>query len=718
MTLSAAILIITVCVNLILGGIVLARNTKNKASQLFFIATLSIVAWTIANYFTNTGVAYNQVVISNHLAYFFAYLVFLFYAWFSFYFPVSRRILGKKSIVLVTLSVLGALFSLTSWVAGGVHLTENETSFSLGVLTVPYALLLLTLVVIIVKNLLSNSSSSEVIVKTQAMLMIFGFSATGILAVISNLLIPVVTNNWGSTKIGPLFTVFLVGSTAYAILKHRLFDIKITIVRSLAYVITIGLVASLYSLLIFGLGDILIVMHISNTGQQLFNVLMAVVVALTFGTLRTTVNRVTNKIFFQDAYDTQEVIRQVSDIVVGTIDNRKVQKGVLNALNKALKSTHMAIVFIHGTKAAHSGYVAGTHWDILDTERLCSVFSAIGKKAIVYDDLGDSLSRLRDSLRDEDISIIVPLVTKEETVGYLILGPKKSGNIYNSQDVGLLNIVSNELAVALQNAQRFEEIQAFNITLQEKVNEATRELKKTNRKLVALDEAKDEFISMASHQLRTPLTSIKGYLSMLAEGDLGKVTKAQEKAIKEAFGSSQRMVYLIADFLNVSRIKTGKFVIEPKEVDLPMVVSEEITQLREMAGSRDITLQYQAPEVFPKVMLDDNKIRQVMMNLVDNAIYYTAAGGTVTIQLFVDSADVVFKVIDTGIGVPKREQHKLFTKFFRAGNARKARPDGTGLGLFMAQKIIAEQGGSIIFESTEGKGSTFGFRFPLSKIKT
>lgn len=178
------------------------------------------------------------------------------------------------------------------------------------------------------------------------------------------------------------------------------------------------------------------------------------------------------------------------------------------------------------------------------------------------------------------------------------------------------------------------------------------------------------------------------------------------------------MVYLIADFLNVSRIKTGKFVIEPKEVDLPMVVSEEITQLREMAGSRDITLQYQAPEVFPKVMLDDNKIRQVMMNIVDNAIYYTPAGGTVTIQLFVDSADVVFKVIDTGIGVPKREQHKLFTKFFRAGNARKARPDGTGLGLFMAQKIIAEQGGSIIFESTEGKGSTFGFRFPLSKIKT
>ncbi|MBP9738903.1 GAF domain-containing sensor histidine kinase, partial [Candidatus Saccharibacteria bacterium] len=316
-----------------------------------------------------------------------------------------------------------------------------------------------------------------------------------------------------------------------------------------------------------------------------------------------------------------------------------------------------------------------------------------------------------------DIYLMVPLVTKNETVGYFIAGPKKSGNIYNQQDTSLLTIIANELAVALQNAQRFEEIQAFNITLQEKVNEATRELKVTNKKLIALDEAKDEFISMASHQLRTPLTSIKGYLSMMLEGDLGKTSAAQTKAIKEAFGSSQRMVYLISDFLNVSRIKTGKFVIEPKEVNLPEVVGEEIHQLRELAESRDVTLEYEAPGEFPQVKLDDNKIRQVMMNMVDNAIYYTPANGTVQIQLYVNADDVVFKVVDTGIGVPKEEQHKLFTKFFRAGNARVARPDGTGLGLFMAQKIIVEQGGSIIFESTEGKGSTFGFRFPLKSIK-
>ena len=157
--------------------------------------------------------------------------------------------------------------------------------------------------------------------------------------------------------------------------------------------------------------------------------------------------------------------------------------------------------------------------------------------------------------------------------------------------------------------------------------------------------------------------------------------------------------------------------IEPKEVFLPEIVREELTQLREMAEAKDLTLKYEQPEVFPKVMLDDNKIRQVMMNMIDNAIYYTPSGGTITIQLYPTADEVIFKVIDTGIGVPKAEQHKLFAKFYRAGNARKARPDGTGLGLFMAQKIIIEQGGAVIFESIEGKGSTFGFRFPLSKIK-
>ncbi|MDQ5958528.1 MAG: hypothetical protein QG562_347, partial [Patescibacteria group bacterium] len=253
-------------------------------------------------------------------------------------------------------------------------------------------------------------------------------------------------------------------------------------------------------------------------------------------------------------------------------------------------------------------------------------------------------------------------------------------------------------------------------TLQQNVKKATTDLQKSNEKLKSLDEAKDEFISMASHQLRTPLTSVKGYISMLLEGDAGPITDQQKTFLSQAFTSSQRMVYLIADLLNVSRLKTGKFVIEPSEVDLPQVVQTEVEQLQTTASSRGLELSVNCPKEFPTLMLDETKIHQVIMNYIDNAIYYTPSGGSISVVLNVTKKTAELRVIDTGIGVPKKSQHELFTKFFRADNAQKARPDGTGLGLYMAKKVIIAQGGSVIFNSIQDKGSTFGFSFALSKV--
>jgi signal transduction histidine kinase len=273
-----------------------------------------------------------------------------------------------------------------------------------------------------------------------------------------------------------------------------------------------------------------------------------------------------------------------------------------------------------------------------------------------------------------------------------------------------------ELVVGIQNALQFQQIQNFNLTLQHKVDDATRQLRHANQRLKALDETKDDFISMASHQLRTPLTSVKGYLSMVLDGDAGKLTKMQHDMLHQAFSSSQRMVYLISDRLNVSRLKTGKFVIESTPVNLADIIVEEMEQLKESAAARQVKLEFERPAKFPDFMLDDTKIRQVIMNFMDNAVYYTRPGGTVTISLDDTEKKLELRVKDNGIGVPKAEQYRLFTKFYRAGNARKVRPDGTGLGLFMAKKVVVAQGGAIIFDSQEGKGSTFGFSFDKSKV--
>jgi signal transduction histidine kinase len=187
--------------------------------------------------------------------------------------------------------------------------------------------------------------------------------------------------------------------------------------------------------------------------------------------------------------------------------------------------------------------------------------------------------------------------------------------------------------------------------------------------------------------------------------------------LQQAYDSSQRMVYLIADLLNASRLRSGKFVIMNRETFLPDVITSEVDQLKAAAQARKVELTFTKPSEFPKVMLDETKIRQVVMNFLDNALYYTPSGGRVNVELKLTDKTIEYSVSDTGMGVPKNEQDKLFTKFYRAANARKMRPEGTGLGLYMAKKVVVAQGGAIIFKSVEGRGSVFGFVFPRETIE-
>lgn len=299
---------------------------------------------------------------------------------------------------------------------------------------------------------------------------------------------------------------------------------------------------------------------------------------------------------------------------------------------------------------------------------------------------------------------LVKLIARNRLVGVLVVGLGIAKKSMNVNEIEYLGRIGESTGLAIDNKLLFEENKAV-----------LRKLKRSNEKLKALDEAKDEFISMASHQLRTPLTSVKGYVSMVLEGDAGRITEQQKDLLGQAYTSSQRMVYLIADLLNVSRLKTGKFLIESAPTDLSVVVESEVSQLKEAARAKNLELSYTKPAKFPLINLDETKTRQVVMNFIDNALYYTPAGGKVEVSLEEKDKTVEFRVKDNGLGVPKAEQPHLFTKFYRAENAKKARPDGTGLGLFMAKKVIISQGGTLIFNSKEGEGSVFGFSFPINQ---
>jgi signal transduction histidine kinase len=201
---------------------------------------------------------------------------------------------------------------------------------------------------------------------------------------------------------------------------------------------------------------------------------------------------------------------------------------------------------------------------------------------------------------------------------------------------------------------------------------------------------------------------------MLLDGDAGEIKVGQYDFIHEAYSGANRMVGLINDLLNVSRMDTGRFFIEPVDVDISQMVKEEVNQLTNQAKEKSIYINIEEKGQIPKIWADETKIRQVVMNFIDNAVHYTQKGG-VTVKLGKDNNHFVFSVTDTGIGVPKAEQNKLFEKFYRAQNARHTRPDGTGLGIYLAKRIIEDHNGEIFFNSVEGQGSTFGFRLPLKK---
>jgi len=227
-----------------------------------------------------------------------------------------------------------------------------------------------------------------------------------------------------------------------------------------------------------------------------------------------------------------------------------------------------------------------------------------------------------------------------------------------------------------------------------------------------IERLKTEFVSIAAHQLRTPLSAIKWTLRMILDGDLGKVPQEQRKFLEGTYGSNERMIKLINDLLNVTRIEEGRFLYDIQSQDIIEIVRKVIDPLKEIAKRKKVKFSFKAPKrEMPRVRVDSEKISLAIQNLVDNAIHYTKSGGEIKVSLRYSKKEkqILFSVKDTGIGIPKEQQKRVFTRFFRAANAVRAETEGTGLGLFIAKNIVKAHEGKIWFESVEGKGTTFYF---------
>ncbi|MFW0837987.1 MAG: ATP-binding protein [Candidatus Komeilibacteria bacterium] len=231
-------------------------------------------------------------------------------------------------------------------------------------------------------------------------------------------------------------------------------------------------------------------------------------------------------------------------------------------------------------------------------------------------------------------------------------------------------------------------------------------------KAVEVDRMKSEFVSVASHQLRTPLSAVKWLLELLLAGDVGELNKQQLELLQDAFASNNRMIDLVNDLLNVSRLESAKIEVKPESVNLAKLLAAVQKDLAVQVKQKKLQWDDKAVDNVPDIKVDPSLISQVLQNLLSNAVKYSRVGTTITLLLRADDKNLYFQVSDQGVGIPPTQQDRIFEKFFRADNVTRLETEGTGLGLYISKLLVELSGGNIGFKSQEGKGTSFYFNLP------
>jgi len=306
------------------------------------------------------------------------------------------------------------------------------------------------------------------------------------------------------------------------------------------------------------------------------------------------------------------------------------------------------------------------------------------------------------------VSIVYPIIAKDKVLGTLIFSLSKSEELISKEEWTILDSFVGAVGIALDNALLFKSL-----------TDTTEQLRVANERLKEVDELKDEFVSLASHELRTPMTVVKSYVWMLVNGKMGELNQNQKIYLDRIFSSTERLIKLVNDMLNISRIESGRLTIDPIPTDIGTLVSEVITEMQTRSAEVGVHLSYTKPHSPLIVKADVGRIKEVLINLIGNSLKFTPKDGSTIVTVDSDRQGfVLVKVKDTGRGISSNDMSKLFQKFNMVGDGHltKDRGQGTGLGLYLSKSLVELHGGRIWAESEgEGKGATFSFTLPIDQ---
>lgn len=698
-----AILVIALIAHLTIGLFTFFHSPRSATHRLFLTFTVVAAVWALVQYLSlhqpTPETTLNVIRWAMAMA-----ILYSFFLYLTIHtFPSSQLRLSRGrliffsllSIVIFCLSRTNLIFSDIKGFGASAEPLPGPAIPLFGLATGFFILGSIYL-------LISRYRRAKGIEKAQLQYLIIGVIGSAFLMFFTNFVLVVLFKVTSLIILGPTYTLIFIGATAYAIVAHHLFDIRIIIKRTLVYSGLLLFAVIAYSLIVFFFAALFGKTDTFDTRNFVTDIIAACIIALGFEPLRRWLVKVTDRYLFVGEYDPQVVIAELAQTLSSVLDLDEALQSMMKAVTKALR-VKKAATFILKTEKDKTvvkrvqGVGYGSSGQLtLDSENLMTAYFAEPKhELLVTDEVraeleahpDKDLAALLKEMTALDAAVAIPIRVSDKLIGILIMGSRLSGDVFSISDLQFLDIVAKQTAAAIEKSRFYED-----------------------------DQLKSEFVSIASHELLTPTAAIEGYLSMILDEKMAKVDKKAEDYLRKVQSSARRLSELVTDLLSVSRIEGGRIVINKQPVEVSAIIKKVIDEIGVKASQSDIKLTYLAPShPLPKVLADPERVAQIATNLISNAIKYNKPKGTIDVAVEADKKMATVTVADTGIGIAPAHLPHLFEKFYRVhDDSAAAEKIGTGLGLYITRSIVELQGGKITVESKPGKGSTFRFTLPVA----
>jgi len=507
-----------------------------------------------------------------------------------------------------------------------------------------------------------------------------------------------------------LFMLLIPVSFAFSILRYQAMDIDVVINRSLVYSLLTGFIVGIYLLVVGFFGEILC--RITGYQGTLFPILATLVAALLFAPAKNRIRVLVDKVFYRVRYDYRKAVQKFTRQVNFAFTRKELLNLILRKIDLLL-AVKRALIFLKEDESKGfeiAGSFGFSEEEIGEIRRdKSSLLAGLLKTKKAQGSKGSTAFREipllpeNQRLKKYEIKLSFPLITKEELFGLLLVGKKKSEVKYSPEDMELVSLMVQELAQTLQNVKMRERIIAEQLE---------------KEKLEELNKLRTKFISNVSHDLRTPLTTIRFSVDNMLQGICGEVSDESRKCLQMIKESTLHVSRMIENLLTLSMSESGKITLNQEKLPLAQVVDEAYSMVKILAEKKGINLvKEELEDIY--VYADKHSLLEILLNLLDNAIKYTDFGGGVSVSAkrIKDQKLAELSVTDNGVGIPPEKLEKIFERFHKVTPEGRAGEKGLGIGLDIVRNLVHLHGGEIKVESPvsgTGKGTKFSFTLPQS----